>query len=201
VVYLVATAPGPLAVDDAANRAAVHVLGGAFSSRLMQKLREEKGYTYGASASLEAHPEYRLLWASTSVEQDVTGDALRDLFAEVRRFRTGDITDSERLIGDASRYTASIGLVQTGEQLIGTYEWARSLGIPWETVRKLYANGSSLTKDEIAQAARSVIDGNRMMLVVAGDLEQIQPQLSSLPANETGPVSEFSTGQIDVALR
>jgi zinc protease len=201
VLYLVATAPGPLAVEDAANRAAVHVLGGAFSSRLMQKLREEKGYTYGASASLEAHPEYRLLWASTSVEQDVTGDALRDLFAEVRRFRTGDITDSERLIGDASRYTASIGLVQTGEQLIGTYEWARSLGIPWETVRKLYANGSSLTKDEIAKAARSVIDGNRMMLVVAGDLEQIQPQLSSLPANETGPVSEFSTGQIDVALR
>jgi zinc protease len=194
-IYLVSTAPGPKSESDVANRAAVHVLGGGFTSRLMQQLRETKGYTYGASASLEAHPDYRMLWASTSVEQSVTGDAIVDLFAELERFKLGSISDSERTIADAAQYTASIGLVETGEGLVGTYEWAQSIGLGWDTVRQRYANRASLSTREISDAARTVLDDQRTVLVLAGDLGKIRPQLQQVRPEQLGVIEVL---QIDV---
>ena len=59
------------------------VIGGGPTGRLFIHLREEKGYTYGASSSLSA-PMYRGDWsASTSVRSEVTEPALHDLLAEV----------------------------------------------------------------------------------------------------------------------
>ena len=60
------------------------VIGGGPTGRLFIHLREEKGYTYGASSTLSA-PVYRGDWsASTSVRSEVTEPALRDLLGGSR---------------------------------------------------------------------------------------------------------------------
>jgi hypothetical protein len=53
------------------------VLGGGFSSRLMQNLREDKGYTYGAGGGLSALRLGGRLGAQTDVRNEVTGAANR----------------------------------------------------------------------------------------------------------------------------
>jgi len=63
------------------------VLGANASSRLFMNLREEKGYTYGASSGMSA-PYFRGTWsASTSVRTEVTEPALTDLIAEITTLR------------------------------------------------------------------------------------------------------------------
>jgi zinc protease len=60
------------------------VLGGGFNSRLNQKLREEKGYTYGARSTLSA-PKWTGLWtASAGVRNAVTGDAAKDFLGSLK---------------------------------------------------------------------------------------------------------------------
>ncbi|MBC8136653.1 MAG: insulinase family protein, partial [Fibrella sp.] len=64
------------------------ILGGGFNSRLNQKLREEKGYTYGARSTLAA-PKWTGLWsASASVRNAVTGDAAKDFIGEFAKLQS-----------------------------------------------------------------------------------------------------------------
>ncbi|MBC8135169.1 MAG: insulinase family protein [Fibrella sp.] len=71
------------------------ILGGGFNSRLNQKLREEKGYTYGARSSVSA-PKWTGLWsASASVRNAVTGDAAKDFLGEFAKLQTNPPKEGE----------------------------------------------------------------------------------------------------------
>ena len=63
------------------------IIGGGPTGRLFLHLREEKGYTYGATSALDAR-QHRGDWsASTNVRTEVTEPALRDLLEEIRQIR------------------------------------------------------------------------------------------------------------------
>ena len=61
------------------------VLGGAFTSRLNMKLREEKGYTYGAGSSFSMRRGGGPFLASTAVATAATADAVADMVREIGR--------------------------------------------------------------------------------------------------------------------
>jgi zinc protease len=65
------------------------LLGGAFTSRLNQNLREAHGYTYGAGSRFVMDPSTGYFLASSSVRADVTGESLKEFLAEFARLRSG----------------------------------------------------------------------------------------------------------------
>ncbi len=71
------------------------LLGGYFGSRLMQSLREERGYTYGVVSAMVnfAHDGYMAI--ATQVGCEVEQDALDVIFSEVERLRTERVEDDE----------------------------------------------------------------------------------------------------------
>ena len=71
------------------------VLGGYFGSRLMQNLREERGYTYGVVAAMVNFEQAGYFAVATQVGTDVTRDALREIYAEIERLRTEPMPDEE----------------------------------------------------------------------------------------------------------
>jgi predicted Zn-dependent peptidase len=80
----------PRKVDDyVAMSTMALVLGGMFSSRLNLKIREEKGYAYGAFAGFDTRKHGGLFVARTAVQSDVTIPALADLVGEIERMQTG----------------------------------------------------------------------------------------------------------------
>ena len=64
-------------------------MGGSFTSRLNAKLREEKGYTYGASCYFTQNDFGNILHVSTSVQRDVTTLATQDLIATLQSAQQG----------------------------------------------------------------------------------------------------------------
>ena len=68
-------------------------MGGSFTSRLNNVLREEKGYTYGARCSFYESPTGTILQASTSVRRDATAPALSDLLATLSSAQEGFSTE------------------------------------------------------------------------------------------------------------
>jgi predicted Zn-dependent peptidase len=72
-----------------------HILGGYFGSRLMKNIREEKGLTYGISASLHAlkHDSYLVIGADVNKEN--TRLISEEIRTELRSLRTDFISSYE----------------------------------------------------------------------------------------------------------
>ncbi len=71
------------------------ILGGLFNSRLNAKLREEKGYTYGAGAGFDLRRAAGPFAARAAVNTEVTVPAIADTLAELDRIRTSPVDASE----------------------------------------------------------------------------------------------------------
>ena len=71
------------------------ILGGLFNSRLNTKLREEKGYTYGAGAGFDLRRAAGPFAARAAVNTEVTVPAITDMLAELERIRSAPVEAAE----------------------------------------------------------------------------------------------------------
>ncbi len=179
-VMLPGWAPG--SPERVAGDLGVVVLGGTFTSRLNALLREEKGYTYGARASLVTGPGYGVVVVRTNVFIDVTGPALADLVAELKKLPEG-VTEDEAGKGRAARRTDAI-------------ETAASRGATANTLVGLVLDGRphdgiiadlNLASRVDAAAINSTLNRLSMdqsLVVVVGDLARIEgPVKEALPGD------------------
>ena len=71
------------------------VLGGYFGSRLMQNLREQHGYTYGAFCAMVNFQHTGYLALATQTGKEVTEDALRQIAFEIECLQNDKISEQE----------------------------------------------------------------------------------------------------------
>src|SRR5262245_22946824 len=71
------------------------ILGGLFNSRLNRKLREEKGYTYGAGAGFDMRRGAGPFAVRVAVNTDVTVPAVQDILLELEAMRAGPPATAE----------------------------------------------------------------------------------------------------------
>jgi predicted Zn-dependent peptidase len=71
------------------------VLGGYFGSRLMQNIRENKGYTYGINSILLSHLESGHFAIVTEVGKDVCEAAISEIYKEINRLRVELVPEEE----------------------------------------------------------------------------------------------------------
>jgi zinc protease len=162
------------------------IIGGGPMGRLFLHLREEKGYTYGASSALDAR-QHRGDWsASTNVRTEVTEPALRDLLDEVRQLREIPVSDQE--LTDARRaMVASFALsLESPAQLLNLYltGWRHHLSADyWDRYAERVM---AVTKEQVQAAARRYLAQERLQIVVVGD-----PARVTEPLKRLGPVEAY----------
>jgi zinc protease len=164
------------------------VLGGGPAARLFIILREEKGYTYGASSGLNAG-RWRGAWqASTEVRTEVTEPALRDLLAEIARMRNEPVPDKEF----RDRKRAMIGSfalsLENPQQMLGYYVTSWRYRLPadyWDTYP---ARITAVTQAQVQAAARKYLDPARLHIVAVGEPSKIADVLKGF-----GPVDRYDT--------
>ena len=71
------------------------ILGGYFGSRLMQNIREDKGYTYGINSIVISHLKAGHFVIVTEVGSDVCKDAISEIFKEIKRLRDELVPEDE----------------------------------------------------------------------------------------------------------
>ena len=161
------------------------VLGGGFSSRVNQNLREAKGYTYGASASLGAFRYGGRVQAGAQVRNEVTGAAIKEFFSEFKRLASEPVPATE--LTDTKRYVAGGYLI--GNQMQASV--ARSLANYWlmGLSSDAYANYvpaiRAVSAGQIQDMARKYWDPAKMSIIIVGDSAAVNPQLSEFGAFET----------------
>ena len=144
-------------------------LGGYFSSRLVENLREDKGYTYHASSSLELDPHGAVLAVETDVASEVTAPALLEARYELGRLAVVPPTDDE--VESARRYLVGSLLISMTTQAgyASTVAALAAHGLSSAWVREHPARLEAVTTDEVAAAAAEFFAPTRFTGVVVAD--------------------------------
>lgn len=168
-----------------ANRAAVEsavtALGGSFTSRLNQNLREDKGYTYGASASYSALPGLGYVAIGADVRADATKPALQEFLKEFDRLRGGDVTPAEVAKAAQLRRASAIEGLGTLGGLIGEAEGYASSGQALAQLGDDLAALSALDAGKVNLAGKLALPSDQGVLVLVGDRKTIEAALAGLP--------------------
>jgi len=72
-----------------------NIFGGFFGSRLMDNIREDKGYTYGIHSYLQNHIHTSAWMISTEAGRDVCEATIEETYKEMEKLRTAPVEDDE----------------------------------------------------------------------------------------------------------
>jgi len=174
--------PG-IAASDPGEPVAVRAnvaLGGLFTSRLNQDLREEHGYTYGATSRFAFNRGVGSFVASAAVMTDKTTDALKAMLADVDGFARGGMTDAEV---EKTRSQSRADLVETFEgvdRAAAQLALDASLGLGPDFEKSLATRKDQATKADLDAAAHAHIDPKSAVVVVVGPRAKLEGPLHAL---------------------
>ena len=113
------------------------ICAGSFGSRLVENIREDKGYTYSPGGSLQALPKGGLMTVQADVRNDVTGASLLEMFYELDRMGATNPSDEE--LQRAKRYQSGLYLIRN--QIQGSVRaHAREQLAQWPAARRRSAS-------------------------------------------------------------
>ncbi|CCH28277.1 pitrilysin family protein [Actinosynnema sp. NPDC047251] len=156
------------------------VFGGFFSSRLVENIREDKGYTYSARSHPEFTPEGAAILVDADTASEVTAAALLETRYELGRL--GLVPPSESEVDTARRYAIGSLLTATSSQggLASFLVNLAALGLDIEWFAGHPARLAAVTVEQVAAAALEFFAPSAFTGVLVGDAELLAPQLRSL---------------------
>jgi zinc protease len=150
--------------------------GGAFNSRLVMNIREDKGYTYSPRSGVNALRQHGYFSVSAAVRNDVVAASLTEIFYEMDKLRSVPVPEAE--LADAQNYLSgvfSMGLA-TQNGLLGQIAVVALNELPDDYLETYRAKLRALTPTDLLETARKYLDSANMQIVVVGDRAQIESQ-------------------------
>jgi zinc protease len=150
--------------------------GGAFNSRLVMNIREDKGYTYSPRSGVNPLRQYGYFSVSAAVRNDVVAASLAEMFYEMDKLRALPVPDPE--LADARNYVSgvfSLGLA-TQDGLLSQLATVALNDLPDDYLETYRDKVRALTPGDLLSTARKYFDSANMQIVVVGDRTQIEPQ-------------------------
>jgi len=150
--------------------------GGAFNSRLVMNIREDKGYTYSPRSGVNALRQYGYFSVSAAVRNDVVAASLTEIFYEIDKLRSLPVPGPELL--DAQNYLTgvfSMGLA-TQSGLLSQISTLALNDLPDDYLETYREKVRALKPEDVLAAARKYFDSPNMQIVVVGDRKHIESQ-------------------------
>jgi zinc protease len=150
--------------------------GGAFNSRLVMNIREDKGYTYSPGSAVNALRQHGYFSVSAAVRNDVVAASLTEMFYELDKLRSLPVPASE--LADAQNYLSgvfSLGLA-TQDGLLTQFSTVARHELPDDYLETYRAKVRAVTSEDLLATARKYLDSANMQIVLVGDRAQIESQ-------------------------
>ncbi|MBI2221125.1 MAG: insulinase family protein [Acidobacteria bacterium] len=170
------------------------ILGGSFTSRLNQNLREQHGYAYGAGSGFDMRRVSGLFFAGAGVQTDKTAESLTEFFNELngmlKPIPAEEVTKAKNYLAlsyprdfettrDIAAQLATSFVYDLPEDFFNTY------------VQKIQA----VTPEQVQAAAKTYVQPGKFVVVVVGDRKAIEAPVKAL---NLGPVTFM---RVEEALR
>ena len=168
------------------------ILGGSFTSRLNQNLREAHGYAYGASSAFDMRRGAGPFYAGAGVQTDKTAEALTEFFKELDGIRKPIPADE---VEKAKNYFALLmpRNFETTESMAASLATAFVYDLPPDYFSTFTAHVRAVTPAEVHAAAERYIQPDKFAVVIVGDRKVIEPGVKAL---NLGPIKIVDTSEV-----
>ncbi|MDX5321026.1 MAG: insulinase family protein [Bacteroidota bacterium] len=147
----------------------ITLFGGYFGSRLMKNIREDKGYTYGISSSIQHYPDCALMSIRSDVKDEVKEECVNEIILEMNRLKSEKVSDNEMLtvknyiLGSLQRsFDGSLAL---GDR----YRTILDQKLPFDYYHHFIRSIYHMDKEDIYQTANKYFDINSLNKVIVGN--------------------------------
>ena len=154
------------------------IFGAAFDSRLVRNIREEKGYTYSPGSIFQSMGQGGLYRAVADVRNEVTGATLKEIYAEIDKFRSGGPEAEE--LNDAKQYTRGLFVLQNASQtgLANTLSTMSTYNLPKDYLETFQRQISQPSAEAIKTGAQMLLGSEDSVVVIVGDYTKVKDQLT-----------------------
>ena len=155
-------------------------LGGLFSSRINMNLREDHGYTYGASSQFSFRRAAGPFQIASGVRTDVTGPAVDEIFKEVRGMIDKPVSAEELKKAKDSLANSLPGAFESSANAVNNFSnvFIYNLGLDYYTRYAEQVN--AVTTDQALAVSKKYLVPANMVVIAVGDRAKIEPELKKL---------------------
>ena len=155
------------------------IYGGAFNSRIVRNIREEKGYTYSPASALTGFADAGFYRFSADVRNEVTGATLTEVFKEIDALRARG-ADGDELQG-AKSYLRGVFPIQTATQngLALTLNNIYVFGLPKDYAETFREKIAAVTPAQVTTGATTLLGSENSLITIVGDWAKVKDQLAA----------------------
>jgi zinc protease len=159
-------------------------LGGGFTSRLVQRLREQLGITYGARAGMD----YRLapgpFVISTAIITPETATGLTEIFKILDDLATKELPADELDKSKQNLIRALPAMFDTNAATAGAFADLAVFGLLDNWYASYAANVRKVTAKDVKKVAQTLIPAKNMVIAIVGDMTKLRADIDKLGLGE-----------------
>jgi predicted Zn-dependent peptidase len=155
-------------------------LGGGFSGRLFQNLRERHGWTYGAYSAFDLQKFGGDFSANAETRNEVTAPAIQETLAEMKRLQSEPVPDNELELQreyNVGNYLLSLENAARTAQRVQDIEL---YGLEPDFYKKYATRMAATSSSQVLELARHYLSVENVAIVVVGEASQVQPELQKI---------------------
>jgi zinc protease len=150
-----------------------YALGGDFNSRLNLNLREDKGWTYGASSFFSGNDVTGEFRFSSGIRADATDSALAEIMREIKDYYQGGVKADELAFMKSAMGQFDALRYETPGQKAQFIRRILDFNLPGNYTQQQNKIISNITKSEIDNQAKRFIQPDKMNILLVGDKARI----------------------------
>jgi predicted Zn-dependent peptidase len=163
------------------------IFGGAFTSRLTENIREDKGYTYSPGSTALTYEQGGLLSVRAAVRNEVTAATILEIFYELDRMGATEPTEEE--LARAKRYQSGLFLLRNevngGLARTLSSNWVR--GLPLKALSEYVPKVNAVTAVQTREVGRKYMTSRTQTVVIGGDAKSVGPAMEAF-----GPITSVA---------
>jgi len=155
-------------------------LGGGFSGRLFQNLREKHGWTYGSMSAFDYKKLGGDFEATAETRNEVTGPATAEILKEITRMRDEPAKEEEIALQrqyNVGNYLLSLENTSRTAQRVQDIDL---YGLPADFYKTYAHRMSVVTPAQVEELAKKYLTTENVAIVVVGEAKEIQPELEKI---------------------
>jgi len=157
------------------------LLGGSFTSRITNNIREQKGYTYSPFSQVTNRYRASYWQESADVTTKVTADSIHEILFEIDRLRK-DPPDAKELKG-IQNYMGGIFVLRntSNDGIIGQLSFVDLYGLKDDFLKTYVQKVNAVTRQDVQRITETYLNPAKMTYVVVGDKAKIEESLKPYP--------------------
>lgn len=167
--------------DYPALEVAADILGGGFSSRLFKRVRTQLGYAYSIGASWGANYDHPGVFdISGSTQSRYTVPTIKAVLEELRRLRSGDVTDAELKTAKDSVLNGFVFFFDRPSKTLSRMLTYAYFGYPTDFIFRYQEAVGTVTKADVQRVAQKYFRPQDLTIVAVGNPTEFETPISAL---------------------